>query len=56
MNLAWAEGVTTAMDSRLRPELASKPGYCCVVFQQALGSPGTEARELNQRSPEADKE
>jgi predicted ArsR family transcriptional regulator len=56
MNLAWAEGVATAMDSRLRPELASKPGYCCVVFQLALGGPGTEAHEQNQRNPEADKE
>jgi predicted ArsR family transcriptional regulator len=34
MNLAWAEGVVTALDPRLRPELAPPPGYCCVVFHQ----------------------
>ena len=41
MNLAWAEGVTTAMDSPLRPELVPTPGYCCVVFRPA--SEGQEA-------------
>jgi predicted ArsR family transcriptional regulator len=36
MNLAWADGVVDALgDSGLRPELAPKPGYCCVVFQPA---------------------
>jgi predicted ArsR family transcriptional regulator len=36
MNLAWADGVAHALgDSRLRPELDPKPGYCCVVFQPA---------------------
>jgi predicted ArsR family transcriptional regulator len=34
MNLAWAEGLADALgDSGLRPELAPKPGYCCVVFK-----------------------
>ena len=36
MNLAWADGVADALgDSGLIPELAPKPGYCCVVFQPA---------------------
>jgi predicted ArsR family transcriptional regulator len=34
MNLAWADGVADALgDSGLQPELAPRPGYCCVVFQ-----------------------
>ncbi len=33
MNVAWAEGVATAVDSRLRPELTAKIDYCCVVFK-----------------------
>jgi predicted ArsR family transcriptional regulator len=36
MNVAWANGLTDALlDSGLRPELASAPGCCCVVFQPA---------------------
>lgn len=36
MNLAWAGGVVDALiDSRLRPELDPRPGYCCVVFRPA---------------------
>jgi predicted ArsR family transcriptional regulator len=36
MNLAWADGVADALgDSGLRPELAPRSGYCCVVFQPA---------------------
>jgi len=36
MNLAWADGVLEALGgSGLTPELAPKPGYCCVVFQAA---------------------
>ncbi|MEO8468183.1 MAG: transcriptional regulator [Chloroflexota bacterium] len=32
-NLAWAEGVVKGLaDTRLNPELASAPGYCCVRF------------------------
>lgn len=35
MNLAWAEGVTGALeDTGLRPKLARVPGYCCVVFER----------------------
>jgi Predicted transcriptional regulator len=48
MNLAWADGVADALaDSGLRPELAPKPGYCCVVFQPAPDSPRTGAREYS---------
>ena len=36
MNLAWAEGVADALgNSGLRPELAPKPGFCCVEFRPA---------------------
>jgi len=52
MNLAWAEGVATAVDSRLRPELAPQPGYCCVVFRQTPGARTPEARDLGQGSEE----
>lgn len=34
MNLAWAQGVATAIDSRLQPELAANEGYCCVEFRR----------------------
>jgi hypothetical protein len=41
-----APGVAEALaDSGLRPELARKPGYCCVVFQPAPGAPRTKARQ-----------
>jgi predicted ArsR family transcriptional regulator len=34
MNLAWAEGVIGGLaESGLRPELAPRAGYCCVVFE-----------------------
>ncbi|MEJ7803325.1 MAG: transcriptional regulator [Candidatus Limnocylindria bacterium] len=39
MNLAWAKGVATALDSRFRPELAPQPDRCCVVFQEMPGGP-----------------
>jgi predicted ArsR family transcriptional regulator len=40
MNLAWADGVAEALrDTGLRPKLAPKPGYCCVVFQPATVRP-----------------
>lgn len=39
MNLAWAEGVVTALDSKLRPELIPQPNHCCVVFQEMPGGP-----------------
>jgi predicted ArsR family transcriptional regulator len=33
MNLAWAEGVIDGLaNTGLQPELAPRPGYCCVVF------------------------
>lgn len=35
MNLAWAEGVASAVDARLQPQLAPSPGRCCVVFREA---------------------
>jgi predicted ArsR family transcriptional regulator len=35
MNLAWAEGVTTAAEVPLRPVLAAREGVCCVEFQRA---------------------
>ena len=45
MNLAWAEGVIDGLaDSWLRPELAPKPGYCCVVFQPVSGTGKAGAR------------
>jgi predicted ArsR family transcriptional regulator len=45
MNLAWAEGVVDGLaDSGLRPELAPKPGYCCVVFQPTSSPPRAHAR------------
>ncbi len=45
MNLAWAEGVIGGLaDSGLRPELAPKPGYCCVVFEPVSGTPRAGAR------------
>lgn len=56
MNLAWAQGVSTAMDARLRPELAPKPGYCCVVFLQVSGTLRIETRRLDQRDTETEKE
>jgi predicted ArsR family transcriptional regulator len=40
MNFAWAEGVIDGLaGSGLRPELAPRPGQCCVVFWP---EPGTE--------------
>jgi len=43
MNLAWADGVADALgDSGLHPVLASKPGYCCVVFEPATGKSAGE--------------
>lgn len=40
MNLAWAEGVTDGLANlELRPELAPRPGYCCVVFQHQPSEP-----------------
>lgn len=43
MNLAWAEGVVSAMTgSMLKAELAPRPGYCCVVFQPARATPRSE--------------
>jgi predicted ArsR family transcriptional regulator len=33
-NLAWAQGVATAIDSRLQPELAANEGCCCVEFRR----------------------
>ncbi len=40
MNLAWADGmVDEIVDSGLRPELAPKPGYCCVVFRPTRYAP-----------------
>lgn len=55
MNLAWAEGVTAAMHSDLRPELAPKPGYCCVVFQGSPAPPlsGPARRARPRRVPAA---
>lgn len=35
MNLAWAEGVTGAIDVPLQPVLAAREGACCVEFQRA---------------------
>jgi hypothetical protein len=33
MNLAWTDGVAGALaESGLTPELAPRPGYCCVTF------------------------
>ena len=46
MNLAWADGVATAVDTGLRPELDPKPSYCCVVFRPAPGGRAPEACEL----------
>jgi predicted ArsR family transcriptional regulator len=44
MNVAWADGVADALgDSGLTPELAQKPGYCCVVFQPAGSTPAQRA-------------
>lgn len=40
MNLAWAEGVVQALGNLgLRPELAPRPGFCCVEFRPAGGEP-----------------
>jgi len=50
MNLAWAEGLATEMESRLRPELAPTPGYCCVVFRPPSEGRQTGASELIQQS------
>jgi predicted ArsR family transcriptional regulator len=50
MNLAWAEGVATAIDSPLQPELAPTPGYCCVVFRPPSEGRETGASELIQQS------
>ncbi len=45
MNLAWAEGVVDGIaDSGLRPALAPRPGYCCVVFQLKSGTRKTDIR------------
>lgn len=45
MNLAWAEGVIDGLaGSGLRPELAPRPGQCCVVFQP---EPGTEKARVS---------
>ncbi len=45
MNLAWADGVVGGLaNSGLRPELAPKPGYCCVVFRPVSGPPKADAR------------
>jgi predicted ArsR family transcriptional regulator len=39
MNLAWAEGVVDGLaGSGLRPELAPRPGQCCVVFRPEAGT------------------
>jgi predicted ArsR family transcriptional regulator len=56
MNLAWAEGVIDGLaNSGLHPELAPKPGYCCVVFQPVSGAPRADARP-NPRVSEPGKE
>ncbi len=56
MNLAWAEGVIDGLAySGLRPELAPKPGYCCVVFQPVSGTPRADTRP-NPRVGELGKE
>lgn len=57
MNFAWAEGVASAMDSPVRPELLPTPGYCCVVFRSAPESPDHGVPEPNQQiaAPEGEK-
>ena len=40
MNLAWARGLVAGLDEpAYRPELAPKPGYCCVVFEPGPSTP-----------------
>jgi predicted ArsR family transcriptional regulator len=56
MNLAWTEGVTTAIDAPLRPELIPTPGYCCVAFRPPPESRRTGAPELVQPVSEPDRE
>ncbi len=45
MNLAWADGVAGGLvGSGFRPELAPRPGYCCVVFRPTADAPRARAR------------
>jgi len=55
MNLAWAEGITTAMDSPFRPELLPTPGHCCVIFRSASEGLEAWAPEPNQQVPEPER-